>query len=141
MVLAVSYASSARAWIQQRSDINELQATIAARETAVAQLEEDTKRWEDPAYVQAQARLRFGWVMPGETGYRVIGDDGEALGGTSRLTQPRSSTPSVDEPDWWESQWGSVVEAGKDPAPKKEEPTREPVTKIRPNGTGVTTPR
>lgn len=140
MVLAVSYASSARAWIQQRSDINELQATIAARETAVAQLEEDTKRWEDPAYVQAQARLRFGWVMPGETGYRVIGDDGEALGGTSRLAQPRSS-PQTAEPDWWESQWGSVVEAGKDPAPKQAEPTREPVTKIRPNGTGVTTPR
>jgi hypothetical protein len=141
MVLAVSYASSARAWIQQRSDINELEAQIAEREAAVAQLEQDKKRWDDPAFVKTQARLRFGWVMPGETGYRVIGDDGEALGGTSQLTAPRTDKPTDEEPAFWETQWGSVLEAGKDPAEEREkdtEPARQPVSKINPSGRGGT---
>ena len=43
---------------------------------------------------QAQARARFGWVMPGETGYRVIGADGKPLAdGGSHAVRPDRSRP------------------------------------------------
>jgi cell division protein FtsB len=128
-VLAVSYASSTRAWLRQRGEINELNAGIAAQKAAVQELQQEKKRWHDPAYIKTQARMRFGWVMPGETGYRVIGDDGEVIGSSSTaLSDPSESAP-VDDPDWWESAWGSVVAAGDDPTSADETEPEKPVDK------------
>lgn len=134
-VLAVSYASSMRAWIKQRGEINDLNAQISQQRADVATLEQEKERWHDPAYVKTQARLRFGWLMPGETGYRVIGADGEVLSdGGSELSDATTPRPK-ESPEWWQSQWASVVEAGRDPAtadaPKA--PQREPAARI---GTG-----
>ena len=131
-VLAVSYASSTRAWLQQRSDLNALNADIADRQADVAALKQEKQRWKDPAYIEMQARLRFGWLMPGETGYRVIGDDGAILSaGTSRLSTP-AEVAGDEPPEWWEGAWGSVVEAGKDPAAAAAQaaPKRTPVDQI-----------
>jgi cell division protein FtsB len=114
-VLAVSYASSMRAWLQQRSDINTLSAQIAAGRAEVAALREAKQRWHDPAYIRTQARLRFGWVMPGETGYRVIDDNGDILASGSQLSDPPVTSPK-SSPEWWETAWSSVVAAGRDPA-------------------------
>src|SRR3954452_10438229 len=63
-VLMVSYASSLRAYLQQRSHINDLKTSIAEREVAIDQLEQEKTRWDDPAYVEQQARERLGYVMP-----------------------------------------------------------------------------
>ncbi|MGH3471444.1 MAG: FtsB family cell division protein [Nocardioidaceae bacterium] len=131
-VLAVSYASSARAWLKQRNDENALRSQIVARTEAVAELEQAKRRWHDPAYVETQARLRFGWVMPGQTGYRVIGANGKILSdGSSQLSAPTNIAPK-EQPAWWQSAWGSVVEAGKSPAQVAAEsrPSRQPVAQI-----------
>jgi cell division protein FtsB len=111
-VLAVSYASSTRAWLRQRGELNQLNAEIAAQRAQVAELEQAKRRLHDPAYIKEQARARFGWVMPGETGYRVIGDDGEVItDSSSALSEPVDS--SADLPSqWWDTAWGSVVAAG-----------------------------
>ena len=114
-VLAVSYASSARAWLQQRSDISTLRSQIIQHKAGIARLQQAERRWHDPAYIEAQARLRFGWVMPGETGYRVIDSNGHVLpDGASQLTQPAAA--ARQPPVWWKAAWGSVVAAGNDPA-------------------------
>lgn len=114
-VLAVSYASSARAWLKQRSDISALQAEIASRTAAVSTLQQTTRRWHDPAYIEAQARLRFGWVMPGETGYRVIDANGNVLtDGGAQLPQV-ATAGTVSTHEWWQREWGSVVAAGTSP--------------------------
>jgi cell division protein FtsL len=112
-VLLVSYASSMKAWLQQRSHIQELEQQIRADQAAVEQLAEEKQRWNDPAYVKAQARERFGMVLPGEVGYRVIGEDGEPLGVTSELSEPESTTDGATA--WWDRAWGTVKEAGVDP--------------------------
>ena len=88
-VLTVSYASSLRAYLQQRSHIGELKVQIAEREASINDLEREKKRWDDPAYVKAQARARFGYLMPGETGYEVIGADGEPLERAGLPQRPR----------------------------------------------------
>ena len=128
-VLLASYASSMRAWFDQRAHIDELQQQIATNRATVEQLNEQRRRWNDPAYLQAQARQRFGYVMPGEIGYRVIDEDGEPLGGTAPLSEP--STPTDDGPAWWEHAWGSVTAAGADPDEVKEQ---RPARFIGPNG-------
>ena len=115
-VLAVSYASSMRAWLKQRSDINTLNAQIADQRANVAALRESKQRLRDPAYIESEARKRFGWILPGEVGYRVIGDDGEVLSdGGSRLSDP-TKPAAAPTPEWWQDVYGSVAEAGKDPA-------------------------
>ena len=84
-VLTVSYASSMRAYLQQRAHIGDLKDQIAAREAAIDDLEREKQRWHDPAFVEAQARDRFGYVMPGETSYVVLDEDGDPLEGDQTL--------------------------------------------------------
>ena len=124
-VLVVSYASSMRAYLQQRSQINDLQAQIASSQTAIKALEREKGRWKDPEYVRQQARLRFGWVLPGETAYQVIGRDGKPLEHTDELADPSSVARTVPE-SWWGKVYGSLETA--DHPPRK--PT--PATKIQP---------
>jgi hypothetical protein len=118
LVLAVSYASSARAWLRQRSEINDLNAQISASQAAVSGLEKTRQRWHDPAYIEEQARCRFNWVLPGETGYSVLDANGDPLAcaGTSTLTNPVAPSTGTTKDSWYQSAWGSVVEAGQDPA-------------------------
>jgi cell division protein FtsB len=136
LVLAVSYASSARAWLRQHSEINDLNAEITQRQAAVAALQQTTRRWRDPAYVETQARLRFGWVMPGEIGYRVIDSNGHLLSdGANTLSQP-VTTGSSGSGAWWQNEWGSVVAAGQDPAAEAaaKQAQRQPAQQIDRNG-------
>ncbi|WP_445257882.1 FtsB family cell division protein [Nocardioides aurantiacus] len=109
-VLVVSYASSMRAFLDQRSHIAELRDQISASEREISGLEREKRRWADDAYVEAQARERFGWVMPGETSYQVIDRDGKPLERTDELTDPDSVEEEVTDA-WWDKVWGSVETA------------------------------
>ncbi len=113
-VLTVSYASSMRAYLQQRAHISDLKAQIADREASIDDLEREKRRWNDPAYVQAQARERFGYVMPGETSYVVLGEDGKPLEGETELPTPSDALTPAPEP-WFDNAWQSVVLAGNPP--------------------------
>lgn len=113
-VLVVSYASSARAYLQQRGELDALRAEIDQREESIAQLEREMRRWDDPAYVQQEARA-LGYVMPGETSYVVLDEDGEPLESSAELADP-DEVGSQEEPAFWEDAWDSVVLAGRPPA-------------------------
>ncbi|MDN4160099.1 FtsB family cell division protein [Nocardioides abyssi] len=116
-VLAVSYASSMRAFLHQRSEIAELKAQIAERKAAIDDLEREKKRWQDPAFVQAQARARLRYVMQGETPFVVL-RDGEPLTTGARLSDP-DDLPEQAPQAWWVDAWESVQVAGH---PPKDEP-------------------
>jgi cell division protein FtsB len=122
-VLVVSYASSMRAYLDQRSHLAELRAQIATTEDDIAALEREQGRWRDDAFIEAQARERFGWVMPGETSYQVIGRDGEPLSRAEEL--PAADAALREVPDaWWSKVWDSA-EAADHP-----ERVSNPVTQI-----------
>lgn len=110
----VSYASSMRAYLEQKEHLASLRDSIAQSNESIEVLEREQKRWGDPAYVEAQARQRFGWVMPGEVGYQVIGVDGKPLTKGHSLPEPAETTESGD-PMWWQQAWGSVKAAGNPP--------------------------
>ena len=128
LVLTISYATSLRIYFSQAHEIASTKAEIADSQAAIGDLQGQIARWNDPAYVTAQARERLGWLVPGETGFTVVGADGKPLGGG--LTLDSSLTPAPDQPQtmWWDRMWGSVAAADK-PAPVKKNPaTRAPVT-------------
>lgn len=109
-VLVISYASSMRAYLQQRSHINDLRSQIATSERDIKSLEREKRRWGDDAYVEAQARSRFGWVLPGETSYQVIDRDGKPLEQSDELTDPGTVAQPVPEA-WWGKVYSTVEEA------------------------------
>lgn len=126
-VLMVSYASSMRAYLEQRSHLETLHARIAASEDNIEALEREKERWDDPAFVRAQARERFGWVLPGEIGFQVIDEDGTALDHDDSLPDP-VATDEEEQPLWWQSAWDSVEAAGN---PQDAEDAPEPIERIR----------
>ena len=116
-VLTVSYASSMRAYLQQRSQIADLKAQIASTSASINDLEREKRRWKDDAFLEQQARERFDFVFPGETSYRVIDANGQPLDGGETLHDPASIVQSTP-PAWWDTTWESVELAGNPPAPK-----------------------
>jgi hypothetical protein len=114
-VLTISYASSLKAYFQQHSQIQQLRGQIAASESSIARLQGEKQRFHDPAYVREQARARFGYLMPGQTSYVVIGQDGKPLAAQATLSDPRTSS-SVTPTAWWTREWRSVQLAGNPPS-------------------------
>jgi len=127
LILTISYASSLRIYFAQAHEIAAIKADIAARQQRIDALTGELARWDDAAYVSAQARERLGWVVPGETGFTVVGPDGEPLGGGAQI-QAEAAAPTPPKDAWWDKMWGSVEAADK-PAPPKSKPKKpKPIT-------------
>ncbi|GAA1921982.1 cell division protein DivIC [Nocardioides marmoribigeumensis] len=119
--LLVSYASSLRAHLDQRSHIHALQQSIADSHREIAALKREKQRWKDPAYVEAQARARFAFGFPGEIGYQVLDDDGTPLDAGSRLDRPAAASGD-GRPEWWQSTLASLDAAEKPPRTERPGP-------------------
>jgi len=116
-VLVVTYANSLRVYFSQQRQIADAKAQVAAGQRTVDDLYTQLERWQDPAYVEAQARAQLGWVMPGEIGYHVIGTDGQVLGGGAAIGST-ASLPTDEQPEtWWDRLAGSIL-AADNPVPE-----------------------
>jgi cell division protein FtsB len=105
MALAV-LLPSLRAYARQRDRLAELRADAEAAATEVANLEAELARWDDPAYVIAQARERFNYVLPGETPYRVI-DPETVTGAPEEVVEPDAPV-TRDGVSWYSVVWDSL---------------------------------
>lgn len=96
-----------RTYFQQRAEISELEAEIAAEQELQTELETDLARWDDPEYVRQQARERINLVMPGERRYHVIGEPEIAA------DIPEHHEPGEVRTDlpWGDALWDSLVRA------------------------------
>jgi cell division protein FtsB len=114
-ILAVAVASVALAlalpfkvWMAQRGQITSLQAQTREQEHRVATLKQDQQRWQDPAYIEQQARLRLHYALPGEKTYVVLGKPKKH----HRQAATTSVDPTLTGP-WYSRLWQSVEAAGK----------------------------
>lgn len=128
LVLTISYATSLRIYFSQAHEIATTKAQIADSQAAIGDLQGQIGRWNDPAYVAAQARERLGWLVPGETGYTVVGADGKPLGGGLSLDSSATPDPGQAQTMWWDRMWGSVAAADKPVKAKANPANRAPVT-------------
>lgn len=94
----------------------------AVLEQTIAELEAEQKLLEDPAYIEQQARIRFGAVMPGETPYRVSLEDPVEQAEAERRQAAIEALP------WHTRVWNSIAEP-RDPvvpeAASLPDPTRD----------------
>ena len=110
-VLAVSYASSMRAYLRQKEYLDTLHRSIADSRQNIAALQREKRRWKDPAFVEAQATQRLSWVMPGEISFQVIDKNGQPLDQPDSLSDPRAMGVQ-NKPAWWQTAWQTVEAAG-----------------------------
>lgn len=101
--VALVLANSLRIYFTQAQELAQVRSEIAAQQGKIADLEDQLQRWNDAEYVKAIARVRLGWVLPGEVGYHVIGADGKPLEGAT-MNPEGDAEPGT----WWEKMWGSV---------------------------------
>ena len=101
--LLVTLAVPVRAWFSQRAEIASLRADVDAARDRVAALQIERQRWEDPAFVAAEARRRLHFVLPGEVGFVTLGADGLTGAGTQTAEGPSIA--------WYTSLWGALQEA------------------------------
>lgn len=109
VLFVVVLAPSLRIYIQQRQQIAQLQAQVERAKQSVSELKQQKARWDDPNYIQAQARQRLDYVFPGEYSYLVIDDSPTA---TTANGQPISDRIQTTEVDWAKSMLSSVFTAG-----------------------------
>lgn len=114
LVVATAMSPFVRALVAQQSRIAALEADVAEREQRVSDLDTELARWDDPAFVVAQARQRFTYVMPGEIGYVVL-DDAAAADASTDPSAVAAEEVSRASGSWFGALWTSVQVAGDAP--------------------------
>jgi len=94
--------------VAQRGQISALEAQTRAQQQHVAALQHQQQQWQDPAYVEQQARVRLHYVKPGEKVYIVLGRPKPAATPAQHQTP---TAPSVSGP-WYSRLWQTVEIAG-----------------------------
>jgi cell division protein FtsB len=85
-------------YIDQRQKIAALEESVRVTAEQIEVLEQQRDRWEDPAYITAQARERLYYVKPGEVVYLVDNDLDPA-------SLPQEQTPVSDEIEQTPAEW------------------------------------
>lgn len=104
--LVVALAYPIRQYVSQRSDIADQRRKAEEAGRELDRLRDEKARWQDPAYVEQQARLHLHFVRPGETGYIVQDGTGSAAGPAPK-SKDRAGQP------WYDTLWQGVDSADK----------------------------
>jgi hypothetical protein len=111
VILALLIAPYVRPWLAQRSQLAQGRDEVARLQKDVDALTAERNRWDDPAYVKAQARARLHLVMPGEVGYVNLAPARDTSPGADPRSAEAALPPRHDEA-WYGALWQSVVGAG-----------------------------
>jgi hypothetical protein len=111
---------TARLYMSQQVEKAELRSAVEAAKAENGDLKAQLGRWEDPAFVKAQARERLTYVMPGERSYRVSDPQNApsppASAAPSSAPQHLAANSDADAVDpWYAVLWDSTVVAGSTP--------------------------
>lgn len=118
----VILAPSLRLLVEQQQEIAALEQRVIDQQAVVDELQTEIDRWQDPAYIEAQARDRLLYVYPGDISYLVI-DDG--LTSESSDGTPVSDEIQTTRIDWTRALLSSIVTAGLTDLPADQLPAPE----------------
>jgi cell division protein FtsB len=114
LAIVVAVAPTLRVYVHQRSQIAALEARQADQRQEVAALQAQAKRWNDPAYVESQARARLQFVRPGQRSYVVAGARPKAA--VAPASGIVAGTTGSAGRSWMDGLWQSIQKAGASPA-------------------------
>lgn len=102
--LALSIAVPLHTYVSQRDDLRDQLQQQQVLRTQEAQLEQREQQLSDPAQIEAEARTRLHYVLPGQTPYVV------QLPTTvpTPATKPDAGQPGAGT-SWYQALWNSVV--------------------------------
>ena len=104
--LVTTLAFPLREYVQQQSHIRSLQQQVELTGQRVESLKQQAEQWQDPDFIEAQARERLHYVFPGEVGYVVLTPED--------VQQARELEIRVQRPQreaWYDTFWSSVQAA------------------------------
>jgi len=109
---------TARLYSTQQEEKARLAAAVEVATVRADDLQAELDRWEDPAFIKAQARQRLSYIMPGERSYRV--NDPENAPELPTVTPPPPIPDPAElgpqdqaPPPWYSQLWDSTLEAGR----------------------------
>lgn len=107
-MLAIMLVPTARAYFGQRDANSALTLKVAQQQRTVDDLQHEIDLYNEPAYVEQQARSRLGMVKPGETAWKVVG--GPSAGPAGR-TQSGVAIPVDGQAQraYYERLWASIL--------------------------------
>jgi cell division protein FtsB len=108
----VAVALPLKIWLGQRGDIASLTAQTRQTEAKIGQLSAQHKRWQNPGFIEGQARDRLHYVLPGQKTYIVLGRGHGSKGAAASRQAVATTGP------WYSQFWQSVQTAGAPPAAK-----------------------
>lgn len=111
LLLALTLAVPLRTYLTQRGEADRVAAEQLELEEELAQLRILEERYGDPAYIEAQARERLRFVMPGETPYQV-----QLPGDYVEPEKPEEKNAKLTGP-WYRDLWRTISEPQPLPAP------------------------
>mgnify|MGYP003750101571 FL=1 len=104
LFLGILVGPTLKAYIGQRQEISALREQVATQTKAVDELKAEQARWQDPAYIEQQARERLKFVKVGEKAYTVIDPEDTRAEVDGMASAPRDSA-------WYVTVWSSLKAA------------------------------
>lgn len=109
VIAVIALAPSIRTFVEQQNQLADLRQAVKDRRDAVNDLNAEIARWDDPAFIEAQARDRLVYVFPGDVTYLVIDDEGSV---TTDDGAPISADIQPTQIDWVQALLSTIVAAG-----------------------------
>ncbi|HEY7177444.1 MAG TPA: septum formation initiator family protein [Micromonosporaceae bacterium] len=100
LALMLAYAYPVRLYLDQRAQIEQLTLSQAKQRATIRHLASESAKWNDPAYVAAQARARFQMVQPGTKAYVVLPPP-QTSSGSNATTGTAAKAPNT----WFGALW------------------------------------
>ncbi|WP_061961676.1 FtsB family cell division protein [Demequina flava] len=116
LILAFAVVAPAvRAYLDQQAMLEGLRADAEVAQAEVDDLNAEVARWDDPAYLVAQARERLYYVFPGETPYRVL--DPEVIEDPALQAEAEARETAADPlRPWYDTLWESMTDGAEEAA-------------------------
>jgi cell division protein FtsB len=112
LFLVIILASPFQTYLNRRASVANSERQQRQLNAEVARLQQQAQLWNDPAYIERQARVRLQYIRPGDTLYTVLNAQGQPL-----AVEPAPSGHPVvraaHPPSWNSTLWTSVRDASK----------------------------
>jgi hypothetical protein len=108
-MLAVTLMPTVRSVLNQQNEINTVRSSLGQQRETVAAMQQQQREWNDPAFIEQQARDRLKFVRVGETSYTVIDTPTAPPSSDARakIAAPAQATTAGNP--WYGQLWESMV--------------------------------
>lgn len=105
-LLVVFVAPPTFTYISTYQQARQLRQEVAAAKERQEELQDEVARWNDPQFIERQARQRLGYVKAGQTRYRVVDPDPAYLKAHQKKQDTTPTRP------WYVQMQESIAQAG-----------------------------